>query len=132
MVMQLRVRRPIDIESMRVELVAPTELRLAGTLVADSAQTEIGRHLGELHAHVVEKKLSSLTVDVRALAFVNSSALRIFVDLVSRAQSAGYTLIFDLDSSITWHRLSFSVLKSLAPDSVQIRNHAPAGGGRGS
>ena len=130
--MQLRVRHPIDIDSLRVELMAPAELRLAGSLVADSAQNEIGRHLGELHAHMVEKKFSSLTVDVRGLAFVNSSALRIFVDLVSRAQGAGYRLIFDLDSSITWHRLSFSVLKSLAPDSVQIRNHAPAGGGRGS
>jgi hypothetical protein len=132
MVMELRVRRPIDIDSMRVELVGPAELRLEGTMTTDSARSEVGRHLGELHAHVVEKKLPSLTVDVRALAFVNSSALRVFVDMVSRAQGAGYKLIFDLDPSITWHRLSFSVLKSLAPDSVQIRNHAPAGGGRGS
>jgi hypothetical protein len=132
MAMQLKVKHPIDIDAMRIELVGPAELRLEGKLTTDSTQGELRRYLSELHAHVVEKKLASLTVDVRALAFVNSSALRIFVDLVSRAQGAGYKLIFDLDSSITWHRLSFSVLKSLAPDIVQIRNNAPARGGLGS
>jgi len=72
---------------------------------------------------MVSSKRPSLTIDVRPLSFVNSSAIRLFIDVASRAQSAGYALVFDIDSSITWHRLSFSVLKSLAPGCVVLRSH---------
>jgi hypothetical protein len=57
---------------------------------------------------------------VRTLEFVNSSALRLFVNWISRAQSGGYKLTFVIDRSVTWQRLSFSSLRSLAPESVDL------------
>jgi hypothetical protein len=119
--MDLRLKAPITIDSLRIELVRTDELRLEGRLTEDSAREELTRHLRDLHSHVLSHRLRSFTVDVRALAVVNSSAIRCFVDLASRAEGAGYALIFEVDSSITWHRLSFSVLQSLAPNCVQIR-----------
>jgi anti-anti-sigma regulatory factor len=125
--MALRLNQPITIGSVRVELIGAGELRLTGTLSDPKTEQELSRHLRTLHDSVVADKLPALTVDVRRLAFVNSSAIRLFVDLASRAESAGYILIFDIDSSITWHRLSFSVLVSLAPKSVRLRSHAQMG-----
>jgi anti-anti-sigma regulatory factor len=125
--MSFQLKRPVLIDSVRAELVAPTELRLDGSLTGQAAQTELARLLRELHDRIVAEKRPSLTLDVRGLAFVNSSALRVFVDLTSRAQGANYKLIFDIDSSITWHRLTFSVLQSLGPNCVQICSNDPAG-----
>ena len=82
----------------------------------------LAQHLADLHAHVVANKLRQLVVDVRGLNFVNSSALRLFVDLASRADA--YKLVFDIDTSITWHRLSFSVLQAIAPHRVELRDAA--------
>ena len=69
---------------------------------------------------IVSARTPSFAVDVEALSFVNSSAIRAFVDWISRAAHAGYTLAFKTSASVTWHRLSFSVLKSLAPATVEI------------
>jgi hypothetical protein len=120
--MRLRVKHPIVVQSVRMELSGPTELRLDGSIRDEGTDHDLRQHLQELHAYIVTNKLASLIVDIRKLAFVNSSAIRLFVDMASRAQNAGYTIIFDIDSSVTWQRLSFSVLKSLAPDCVVLRN----------
>jgi hypothetical protein len=130
--MELQIGLPLVIESLRMQLVHPTELRLDGTLNSDSAQSQVNRHLKQLHTRVVRDKHSSFTVDVRTLGFVNSSAIRVFVDWISRAEEARYKLIFMTDRSITWHRLSFSALKSLAPSFVEIndRDGEAKSGGR--
>jgi hypothetical protein len=49
------------------------------------------------------------------------------VDWISRAAHAGYKLSFTTSAAITWHRLSFSVLKTLAPESVEIVEERPGG-----
>ena|SRR5687768_13409 len=118
--MPLQVGRPVVIESLRIALVSATELQIEGTLNTNTAQTEAAQHLGALHDHIVAEKLSSFTVDLRKLTFVNSSAIRLFVDWIARASTGRYKLVFLTDRSITWHRLSFSVLKSLAPASVEV------------
>ena len=109
-----------SIESLELMLATSTECRLAGTLHSASAQEALGRELGELHDSIQAQKIGDFKVDVRGLTFVNSSAIRLFVDWVSRAEAAGYKLHFVTDRAVTWHRLSFSVLKSLAPNSVAI------------
>jgi len=118
--MDLQIGNPTLIESLRVELANDGELRLAGRLNSDSAQSELSRHLDQLHEHIVGQKVSSFIVDLRELNLVNSSAIRLFIDWISRAESSGYKLVFKTDRSITWHRLSFSVLKSLSPSFVEI------------
>lgn len=129
--MDLQVGLPVVIESLRLQLVHRTELRFDGTLNSDTAQSQVNRHLKQLHARVVREKHASFTVDVRTLGFVNSSAIRVFVDWISRAEEARYKLVFRTDRSITWHRLSFTALKSLAPSFVEImdRDAEPKQGG---
>ena len=124
--MDLQFNQPMVIGSMRAVLRAPGDLRLEGSLSEEAARRELSRHLREVHDDVVARKVPTFTVDVRGLSFVNSSAIRLFVDLASRAESSGYQLVFDIDSTITWHRLSFSVLASLAPKTVLLRNHGQA------
>ena len=118
--MEIRIGREIVIESMRMRLVRVGELQMDGTLNSPTAQAQVSRHLNELHTHVVREKLGSFTVDLRALRLVNSSAIRLFVDWISRAEASQYKLVFVTDRTVTWHRLSFSVLKSLAPGCVEI------------
>ncbi|HEY4105951.1 MAG TPA: hypothetical protein VGM44_18750 [Polyangiaceae bacterium] len=118
--MDLQVAKLVSVESLQLKLVSSTELELAGTLATATAQRELSGILSKLHARIVEQKIQSFTVDVRPLNFVNSSAIRVFVDWIARAESAGYRLTFITERGVTWHRLSFSVLRSLAPQNVEI------------
>ncbi len=129
--MGMKLGEKVAVESLEVELKAPTELKLAGTLSTPTAQAEFRRLLQDLHTDIVSAKTPAFAVDVQALSFVNSSALRAFVDWISRAAHAGYTLAFKTSASVTWHRLSFSVLKSLAPATVEIVESRPADAGGG-
>jgi hypothetical protein len=117
---KLTLGRSIDIETLEIEWVKSAELRLAGTLSTTTAQAEFAKQLEALHAYVIAGKLPTFTVDVRKLHFVNSSVIRVFVNWIASADRASYKLVFLTDRSITWHRLSFSVLKSLAPNAVEI------------
>lgn len=126
--MAIKLGETVTVESLTVLLGSPTELTLSGTLSTPTAQTEFRRLLQDLHAQIVATRASTFSVNVEALSFVNSSAIRAFVDWISRAALAGYTLAFRTSPNVTWHRLSFSVLKSLAPATVEIVE-ARAGGG---
>jgi hypothetical protein len=95
-------------------------MRLSGAIATPGAQVELERILSEIHVHVLTTNLAAFTVDVRDLNFVNSSALRVFINWISRAERARYKLVFVTDPKVTWHRLNFSVLKSLAPQAVEI------------
>jgi hypothetical protein len=118
--MGLKLGEKVVIETLTVELSEPAELKLAGTLTTPTAQAEFRKILQDLHTQVVTAKTATFAVNVEALSFVNSSAIRAFVDWISRAAHAGYTLAFKTSPTVTWHRLSFSVLKSLAPTTVEI------------
>lgn len=128
--MDLQVARPISVESLRLRLTSLAELELDGSLATPTAQRELSAILTALHARIVEQKIPLFTVDVRSLNFVNSSAIRVFVDWIARAESSAYKLTFITERGITWHRLSFSVLRSLAPSTVEVieKNTAGVGG----
>jgi hypothetical protein len=126
--MGIKLGEKVTVETLTLELTAPTELKLAGTLTTPTAQAEFRKILQDLHTQIVAAKTPTFAVHVEELSFVNSSAIRAFVDWISRAAHAGYTLAFKTSPSVTWHRLSFSVLKSLAPTTVEIVE-ARAGGG---
>lgn len=123
----MKVGAKHSVESLEVHFSEPDLLVLKGVLSTPTAQTEFKRLLQELHTELVSARAQVFKVDVRALTFVNSSAIRAFVDWISRAAHAGYKLSFATSSGITWHRLSFSVLKTLAPESVEILEERPEG-----
>jgi hypothetical protein len=129
--MTMKLGQKITVESLELELSDPTRLELRGTLSTPTAQAEFRKYLQDLHAQIVSARMAEFQVDVRALSFVNSSAIRAFVDWISRAAHAGYKLLFTTSPNVTWHRLSFTVLKSLAPDTVQIVESAPGGSDSG-
>jgi hypothetical protein len=113
--MHARETHAVVIGAVRAEHVSPAHLRLVGRITTEQEQTAVRAYMRELHERAVAEKHVSLTVDVTELVFVNSSAIRLFVDLASRAQSAGYELVFDVDASVPWHRLSFAALQGLSP-----------------
>jgi len=116
----------VVIESLKLEFVGAAQLTLSGTVETPTAQSELRRQLGELHARIQKARLPAFTVDVRGLNFVNSSAIRLFVDWISGAEASRYKLVFWIDRGITWHRLSFSVLRSLSPRTVEIVERTPS------
>jgi hypothetical protein len=120
--MQLPIAQSIAIESLQMELLRTAELRLSGALRTATALEELLRQIAVVHEHIVAKKYASFKVDVRSLSFVNSSAIGVFVKWISLADKAHYKLVFVTERSITWHRLSFSVLKSLSPHTVEIQD----------
>ena len=112
--------KEVTIQSLKMLLVGGKELRLAGTLTEDAVNARVAEQLDALDGHITRTKARSFRVDVRALTFVTSSAVRVFVNWISKAERGGYKLVFVIDRSVTWHRLSFSVLKSLAPTHVEL------------
>jgi hypothetical protein len=123
----MKVGTKLSVESLEVDFGEADRLVLKGVLSTPTAQSEFKRLLQELHTEIVSSRAQSFNVDVRGLTFVNSSAIRAFVDWISRAAHAGYKLSFTTSAAITWHRLSFSVLKTLAPESVEILEERPGG-----
>jgi hypothetical protein len=113
--MHIRERSPVVVGAVSVEHLSPAHLRLVGRITTEQEEAALRDYVRELHEHAVAEKLASLTVDVTELVFVNSSAIRVFIELASRAQKAGYGLVFDIDASVPWHRMSFSALQSLSP-----------------
>jgi hypothetical protein len=117
-----------SIESLQGQLDA-RGLRLSGSLRTGTAQAELERHVSRIHDGIVASKSSDFVIDVRALSFVNSSCIHLFVNWIARAERAAYKLVFLTERSVTWHRLSFSVMKGLAPASVEVIDEHPIVGG---
>jgi hypothetical protein len=107
--------------ALKLWFVHPCEVRFEGTLASPATQAELKRYLAEVHDRIVKDACRSMTVDVRGLQFVDSSAIRLFVDWSSRATEAGYKILFLVDAAMTWQRISFGVLKSMAPATIEIR-----------
>jgi hypothetical protein len=118
--------KSLVIGTMRAEVLHDSVLRLEGRVTEGSQHSIVCQYLREVHAYAVEAKLPELTVDVSSLVFVNSSVIRLFVELASRARQAGYTLIFEIDASISWHSMNFSALRTLVPEIV-VREARPTG-----
>ncbi len=115
---------PPAVEGLDVKLTAPNAVSLAGVLSTPDPRQTVGVFFEALHEAAVADRLSSVELDLRELTFVNSSAIRLFVDLASRINSMSpdrrYQVHFLISRQITWQRTSFNVLRSLAPESVQI------------
>lgn len=107
------------VESLEIELSRPAKLTLTGTITAKDPTQVLGGFFKSLHEAARADALSEFHVDVRRLTFVNSSAIRLFVDWATWIQQSkrdAYRLRFLTDRSITWQRTSFAALTSIARD----------------
>lgn len=111
------------IESLEIELIHPAKLTLTGTITAKDPTQALGGFFKSLHEAARADALAEFQVDVRRLTFVNSSAIRLFVDWATWIQQSkrdAYRLRFLTDRSITWQRTSFAALTSIARDVMVV------------
>jgi hypothetical protein len=102
--------------------LAPGEVTLEGTIAIENPNVALGGFLRQIHQAAVEDRLTELSVNVKKLTFVNSSAIRLLVDwstwVRNEPEPQRYRLKFVTDPQVTWQKISFRVLKNLAPGAV--------------
>ena len=101
----------------------PEGLLLAGSITAKEPDRSLGTFFRSVHDAALADALKALKVDVRGLTFVNSSAIRLFIDWaiwVSQPKRASYKLSFVRNPAITWQRVSFPAIAQLAPEHVTV------------
>jgi hypothetical protein len=119
-----RVPTP-ELASFELAITPPDSVAMSGTIAVQDPGLILGPSIRALHEAALADQLAELRVDVRGLTFVNSSAIRLFVDWstwVASAKGPAYLLRFCTDRRITWQRTSFAVLQSLAGKSVAIES----------
>lgn len=113
------------LEGLQLEVVHAHEVRFAGLITVRNAHEALLPSIRAVHDAALSDALTELSVDVRLLTFVNSSAIRLFIDwstwLRNLDESKRYKLRFITDKSITWQRTSFLALKSLVPAVIEVQ-----------
>ena len=100
-------------------------LSLAGTIATRDPAESIVPLFRSLHNAIINDGLTEFKIDLAALTFVNSSAIRLFIDWVTwiknEPAARRYKAVFVTNSQITWQKTSLGVLKSLAPEVVDLQ-----------
>jgi hypothetical protein len=113
------------LEGVRIEVIHAQEVRFSGLITVPNSHDALLPSIRALHEAALGDAITELTVDVRLLTFVNSSAIRLFIDwstwLRNLDESKRYKLLFVTDKSITWQRTSFLALKSLVPAVIEVQ-----------
>jgi hypothetical protein len=121
---QLSTIEPLAVEGLELRVDGDV-IRMSGTITMRSPSQTLQPSLKKIHEAAVADGVGTLVVDVRKLTFVNSSSMRLFVDwtvwLKDLPADKRYKLAFSTDGGVTWQRKSFPVIRSLAPDIVEIR-----------
>lgn len=89
---------------------------MSGSVLDMDPGTVLMPHIRDLHERIVRQTVRTFDIDVRALSFVNSSGIRVFIDwlgLIQRSRTP-YTLRVIMDPGVTWQRLTFGALESVA------------------
>lgn len=112
-----------QLASLELVITPPNSIAMRGTIAIPDPGLLLGSCFRRMHEATIADGLRELSVDVRQLTFVNSSAIRLFVDWsswVAQAGASGYLLRFRTDRRITWQRTSFAVLQSLGGKSIAL------------
>ena len=115
---------PPTLSGVSIDIKPPDAVALSGTITTRDPAEVLEPFLRDLHAWVIEAGLREFYVDVSSLTFVNSSAIRLFVDWATWVKTEPterrYSLNFLTDKQITWQRTSFMALQSLAGEVVSV------------
>jgi len=114
---------PPLLASFSLSITPPNAVMMGGTIAIADPGLVLGGCFRRMHEAALADGLRELSVDVRQLTFVNSSAIRLFVDWsswVANAGANGYLLRFRTDRRITWQRTSFAVLQSLGGKAIAL------------
>jgi hypothetical protein len=102
-------------------------LAVSGTITTKEPDKQLGIFFRAVHEQMLTEKQPELSIDVRGLTFVNSSAIRLFIDWaiwVSQPPGPTYKLRFIRSREITWQRISFPPLAQLAAKHLVIEDGA--------
>lgn len=107
--------------------VAPEgKLTLSGTIATRDPAEGIAPFFRTVHNAVLADKVKVFKIDLSGLTFVNSSAIRLFVDWVTWIKNEPaehrYKAVIIMNPQVTWQKTSLGVLKSLAPEVVELQN----------
>ena len=113
-----------ELANFSAQITPPDAVQLVGVIAIPDPGRVLGTFFSALHVSITRDGLTEISVDVRQLTFVNSSAIRLFVDWATWVRAANpsdaYVIRFRTDRRITWQRTSFSVLQRLAPGSIVV------------
>ena len=110
-------------DSVAIQLTAPNQVKLSGTITQKDPSNDLAGFFKALHTAALADKLTEVRADVSGLTFVNSSAIRLFVDWatwVKNERGQRYTLCFITSRNVTWQKTSFMALMSLAKEVLSI------------
>jgi hypothetical protein len=111
------------LSTLDVQISPPAKLALSGTVTSKDPAGDLGPFTRAVHQGALADGLSELRVDVTGLKFVNSSAIRVFVDWatwVKQSQTPCYRLHFITSKRVTWQKTCFMALLSLAEDALVV------------
>lgn len=114
-----------NLPTVKLQVDPAGRLSLIGTIATRDPAELILPIFRSIHRAVIEDGLREFKLDLSALTFVNSSAIRLFVDWITwiknETPARRYKAVFITNSQITWQKTSLGVLKSLAPDVVELQ-----------
>ncbi len=123
---KLAALKPPSLDSVSLELVAPSTLRVSGTIAVRDPATHVGKFFEQVHKGAIEDGLREVKVDISKLTFVNSSAIRIFLDWASWLGAVEpakrYKLEFLTSKNVTWQRTAFPTIVMLTRNMVTVRD----------
>jgi hypothetical protein len=111
-----------DVANVKVAFTSDG-IALSGSITSKEPDRSLGTFFRAVHDAALADGVSALKVDVRGLTFVNSSAIRLFIDWaiwVSQPKRSAYKLCFVRNATITWQRVSFPAIAQLAAQHVTV------------
>jgi hypothetical protein len=115
-----------SVGTLKLKLADSSTLVMSGSVLDMDPGKVLMPHIRDLHDRILRESVRTFSVDVRAMSFVNSSGIRVFIDwlgLIQRSNTA-YTLRVIMDPAITWQRLTFGALESVARGVVVVDKRA--------
>jgi len=108
------------VPGLEVALSEPNRVTMKGTITVQDGGG-LSNFFRVLHDRARENELSEIELDVTGLRFVNSSAIRLFIDWAVWVHADGaYKLRCRIDSRQTWQRTSFSALLAMVDDAIVV------------
>jgi hypothetical protein len=112
-------------DTIAIQLTAPNQVKLSGTITQKDPAADLAGFFKALHTAALNDKLGEVRADVSGLTFVNSSAIRLFVDWatwVKNERGHRYTLRFVTSRNVTWQKTAFLALMSLTKEVLAIEH----------
>lgn len=113
------------VDGLTIELTWPATIKLAGIVTKREPSLELSGFFKSIHNDALARTLPEVVVDLSGLTFVNSSAIRLFIDWASwvkNTPSRRYVLRFKTNRQYTWQQTAFTALTSLMNDVLIVES----------